>query len=586
MPIYLDANNEDWKKSFQFVTQLSENGNSACLVQHKECIFLFTVVSANFSKNEIEVEIGDLLRTDLVNFSDLHFLPIDFAEIQDLSENIIAELDNNVLCYADVTQWIKPDLEISIRARKIAKPLANVTYGFLSKAGLEAELLEIELEEKYSSLVLFNCEDDYESLSSGAPIMDRDGNWVGITLVGLQGPGLLFGFLSESLLNIMDGMIADEIDSDSFKSKSIADFLEEAKPAMVEMWEEESAVEELLEETAAEVDEDFVRYKVFYGTNRLLGETKPDGSVIYTNKRDRELHIGICEVSIPKKHKLGEIERPGWFRNLFFGESKKKDFTILYNEKMEREKFLKLLNEKIGDSEEGELLLFIHGFNVDYDAAMMNAAQLGFDLNFKGGVTAFSWPSLGTVPGYVADTATARASAIYLADFIEMAGSNAKKMHIIAHSMGNVVLTDALVILKNENRLPTIPINEIILAAPDLDKDIFVQQIIPQIKDIARFTLYASSKDKALVASRTMRAGYNRLGEGGEYITVVDGVESIDASDVDTSLLGHGYFADTLSLIHDIHQVLLGELPHQRILIEHQHFVQGELRKYWAFKRT
>ncbi len=578
MPIYLDANNEDWKNNFQFVTQLSENGNSACLVQHKECIFLFTVVSADFSKKEIEVEIGDLLRTDLVNFTDLHFLPIDLTEIQDLSESIIAELGNHVLCYADVTQWIKPDMEISIRSQRIAKPLANVTYGFLSKAGLEAELLEIELEENYNNLVLFNCEDDYDSLTSGAPIMDGDGNWVGITLVGLQGPGLLFGYLSESLLKIIDGMIEYEINSDVFESKSIADFMEDAKPAMEEIWEEEDVI--------AEVEEDFVRYDVFYGTNRLLGETKPDGSITYTNRRDQELHIGICEVSIPKKHKVGEIERPGWFRNLFFGESKKKDFTILYNEKMERERFLKLLNERIGNSEEGELLLFIHGFNVDYDAAMMNAAQLGFDLSFNGSVTAFSWPSLGTVPGYVADTATARASAIYLANFIEMVGCNAKKMHIIAHSMGNVVLTDALVMLKNENRLPTIPINEIILAAPDLDKDIFVQQIIPQIKDIARFTLYASSKDKALVASRTMRAGYNRLGEGGEYITVVDGVESIDASDVDTSLLGHGYFADTLSLIHDIHQVLLGEMPHQRVLIEHHHSVQGEFRKYWAFKRT
>ncbi|NOQ75504.1 MAG: alpha/beta hydrolase [Crocinitomix sp.] len=608
MPVYLEANNEEWKNQIKGLTQLAENGNAACLVHYKKKVFLFTIVSTDFSKNEIEVNIGDSLHPQLFNFSDLNLVPIVQDGVSDLPERVITDLENAQLCFADISAHFNPQDAIIIQANKIVKPSHDVVYGFLNGVGADAQLVDLEYEETSANIDFYHCDEEYERIIPGAPILDKKGEWVGIVLTGMQGPGIAFGFSTTGLLTLMDKIIADETPNDVFSrgekrsrgwgkknyskdvDPAIEDFMEYSFPKMDDAMEE--LIEEPKEESGArdvdfeDTDETFVRFHVLYGTNRLLGHSKSDGSVTYTNKRDQEMHLGICEVSIPKAHKMGEIERPGWFRNLFFGESTKKDFTILYNEKLEQARFLALLNGEIGASAEEDLLLFIHGFNVDYDAAMMNAAQLGYDLNYKGCVTAFSWPSLGTVPGYVADTATARASALYLANFIEMVGNRARKMNIIAHSMGNVVLTDALIILKNENRLPNAQINEIILAAPDLDKDIFVQQIIPKIKDIGRFTLYASSNDKALIASRTIRAGYNRLGEGGEYITIVDGLESIDASDVDTSLLGHGYFTDTLSLINDIHQVLMGELPHQRILIEHLRPTRGELLKYWKFKAT
>ena len=70
----------------------------------------------------------------------------------------------------------------------------------------------------------------------------------------------------------------------------------------------------------------------------------------------------------------------------------------------------------------------------------MRAAQLGYDLNFKGGVTAFSWPSLGAVSGYIADSDSANYSRNYLSAFIKLLiQPDTKKLHIIAHSMGGLV---------------------------------------------------------------------------------------------------------------------------------------------------
>ena len=72
----------------------------------------------------------------------------------------------------------------------------------------------------------------------------------------------------------------------------------------------------------------------------------------------------------------------------------------------------------------------------------------------------------------------------------------------------------------------------------------------PRIVDTAqRITLYASSRDRALQVSRRLH-DYPRAGDSGEELTVVEGVETIDASVIDTSLLGHSYFADAFTRLN------------------------------------
>ncbi len=324
-------------------------------------------------------------------------------------------------------------------------------------------------------------------------------------------------------------------------------------------------------------------YDVFFGTNRKGSRSGEDTS--YGTTRDHALHVGKAEISIPFKHKKGELNRPNWFENLILGESPKKHFTILSSREKTIEAFENDLKQKLADSEASDVLLFIHGYNNTSKQALMRAAQLGYDLNFKGATTAFTWPSLGTVGGYVADMDTAKLSAEYLRQFIKLIlQTQPKNLFIIAHSMGNVVLTDALLKMKQRNEFPENVIREIILAAPDIDKDVFEREIIPEIGGAARITLYASENDKALLASERFRSGYDRVGQGGMRISIFDGVESVDATYVDTDLLGHGYYAETKELLLDIHDVLLGRLPAVRALDALLKPVGSLNKTYWRFR--
>jgi esterase/lipase superfamily enzyme len=97
-----------------------------------------------------------------------------------------------------------------------------------------------------------------------------------------------------------------------------------------------------------------------------------------------------------------------------------------------------------------------------------------------------------------------------------------------------------------------------------------------------RFTLYANSNDKALRASDGLH-GAARLGEGGERITVMPDVDSIDASHVKTDFIGHSYFGDTETLLSDLfHLIRTGAKPEDRFRLEPATHRDG---KYWRFRR-
>ena len=73
-------------------------------------------------------------------------------------------------------------------------------------------------------------------------------------------------------------------------------------------------------------------------------------------------------------------------------------------------------------------------------------------------------------------------------------------------------------------------------------------------------TLYASSDDQALVASKRVH-GYPRAGESGANIVVIPGVETIDVSGIDLSLLGHSYYGDNESMLRELYEVIRARLP-------------------------
>ena len=134
--------------------------------------------------------------------------------------------------------------------------------------------------------------------------------------------------------------------------------------------------------------------------------------------------------------------------------------------------------------------------------------------------------------------------------------SGAERVHIIAHSMGNRAVCEALRLLSYDPG-NHIQLNHLVLAAPDIDAETFAELSRLLRRHSANITLYESRNDKALLASKKIH-GYVRAGEP---LLVLEGLDTVDASAIDTDFLGHSYFSSDYALLSDIHSMLSSDEP-------------------------
>jgi esterase/lipase superfamily enzyme/Tfp pilus assembly protein PilF len=232
-----------------------------------------------------------------------------------------------------------------------------------------------------------------------------------------------------------------------------------------------------------------------------------------------------------------------------------------------------------------QAFVFVHGFNVSFENALRRTAQIAFDLNFDGAPFLFSWPSRGGFLNYFTDRDNAVTAANHLKAFLEkiVAETGATKIHLIAHSMGNVVLLDALEKMKLSNANQSgLRFAEIILHSPDVAKSRF-GQLMTGIKGIGTSaTLYASQSDRALNISAWI------WGErAGATPSVVDGVETIDTTAAGSSFLGlnHDLYVTNPAIFNDMRLVLeLGRHPpdQRSPAFERKATPDGT---YWVYRR-
>src|SRR5690348_15125219 len=118
--------------------------------------------------------------------------------------------------------------------------------------------------------------------------------------------------------------------------------------------------------------------------------------------------------------------------------------------------------------------------------------------------------------------------------------------------MGNRPLARAVASLLGENPSTRDRLKEIIITAPDIDAEVFQWDIAPILTSSGRpVTLYASSSDLALMMSKRVH-GFPRAGETGNGLMIAAGIETIDATNTDTSFLGHSYYAERRSILSDM----------------------------------
>lgn len=324
--------------------------------------------------------------------------------------------------------------------------------------------------------------------------------------------------------------------------------------------EKELAVEEF--EMSPPPADDNTTINVFYGTDRKrTGKTKLAkfyGGERNSQATDGPMEYGICKVSIPPNHKVGNIESPKWWK-FEFSPDVKKHVVLQDINQHSKEAFFQKLRKEVASATQQQAFVFVHGYNVTFDTAAKRTAQIAYDLAFDGAPIMYSWPSKGGLKSYTVDESNIQWTKPHLQQFlVDIAeSSGATTIHLIAHSMGNRALTRAFSDLVEAEESPiSEKFQKVILTAPDIDADVFKQEIAPaMLKSPAHITLYASSNDKALKASRLVH-GHPRAGDSGEKLVILPGIDTIDASAANTGLLGHSYFAESVDVISDIFELL------------------------------
>ncbi len=314
---------------------------------------------------------------------------------------------------------------------------------------------------------------------------------------------------------------------------------------------------------------------VFYGTDRNRQTLAK--RVAYGSDRARRLELGQALVTVPKLHQVPNVERPWAIKIPYLditlyqeSEDPKKHFTIKELKALSRDEMLALVRERLAASKnfKDQALVMIHGYNNGFDEALFRTAQIAYDLKFDGVPFLYSWPSGGGITSYPYDRDSATQAEQYLSQFLLLVlnETGAKAVNIIAHSMGNQPLLSVLRELKRSNPTEVARINQIILAAPDVDRDAF-EYIAGQLQGVSRgITMYVSSNDAALGISRRFAGGVPRAGDVPADIgpSIVAGIDTIDVSALSTDYLAinHSNYAEKSALIQDIELVFrTGERP-------------------------
>ena len=201
-------------------------------------------------------------------------------------------------------------------------------------------------------------------------------------------------------------------------------------------------------------------------------------------------------------------------------------------------------------------VLYTHGYNVGFEKGCRRATTLQENANLKDKFLWFSWPADGVPTNYMRDETDLYWSAPSLADLIaDMSDRFApQSISVAGHSLGGRGLALALYIMAAQH--PGVTLDNAVLLAPDMDFETFVR-ILPSIRDqAARITIYTAVDDRALEVSERLH-GYPRLGQSGNPVEILTGVEIIDISELRVdSASGHLYHIYGPRVGQDLDQLL------------------------------
>lgn len=301
---------------------------------------------------------------------------------------------------------------------------------------------------------------------------------------------------------------------------------------------------------------------LFYATNRRASDSGQLHS-FYGAEDTRSLAYGTTTISIPSLHKPGELELPRLWK-LEWTPNPSRHFVVRSVTPLDSAQARAQISANGTGLRSKSLLIFVHGYNVNFVEASFRTAQLAYDLRFPGLAMFYSWPSAGSSAGYLHDQESVQLARSIFDQFLdEVSALQFDQIYIVAHSMGNRVVSEA-VASRVQNGKDVGKIREMLFAAPDINVEIFKSDVAPKLAGIrtARRTIYASSKDVALKASSVMH-GFPRVGDTRPEVFIYSGFDTIDASEAAPlwRSFGHSYVLDSSVVLNDLEDVLVWRRP-------------------------
>jgi len=313
-------------------------------------------------------------------------------------------------------------------------------------------------------------------------------------------------------------------------------------------------------------------WRVLFATNRQPHADTQSRQVQFSNTVDSHPHYGSCSVAL--SHQEPEIEKPDnklmaaafsvlpneWQKEVSYDQSQYA--AVDEKQLLPSGQFFGELRQQVARSRQKDLLVFVHGFNVDFDSAAIRLAQIAKDLPFNGAIVAYSWPSQGGIGSYRDDGLVVQQSIPAFRQFLEEITRQLPvdtRVSIVVHSMGNRLVLRTLAQL-DETTQPRF--QHVVFCAPDVGVEEFQEKAPLAIKQCRHATLYTCMNDSALIASakvnREERAG------GSMVPTIVPGIDTVECAVIETSILGHSYYGSNKFILRDLFAILKEDQPAEK----------------------
>lgn len=235
----------------------------------------------------------------------------------------------------------------------------------------------------------------------------------------------------------------------------------------------------------------------------------------------------------------------------------------------------KELADRLSHTDRKHVYLYIHGFDTTFDRAVFRSAELWHFLGRQGVPICYTWPAGRGMSGrgYVYDSVSCEFTIFHLKHLLRALGrcEQLEKVHILAHSRGTDVATEALRELNIEyahtekSAREMLKLGNVVLAAPDLDFDVVQQRMAGERLGYVpeRFTIYTSPTDRALALADVLTLGASRLGQLQptqltprlRNVLEMSPVTFVEAV-VHTGFVGHSYYAQSPAVSSDLILIL------------------------------